>query len=107
LVVETPAPQGYQPLRDLGAQPAAPVALPQQQFPFQPATPQLPSDDWRNAVPQTVQPQTPQAVQGPVGDEPVTLTITGPVHLASDKTEDAQPQPKFIPAVNYREIPAK
>ncbi|NNC36253.1 MAG: septal ring lytic transglycosylase RlpA family protein [Acidimicrobiales bacterium] len=106
LVVETP---NYQPLRDLGEQsttPAAPVALPQQQFPFQPVTPQQPRQDWRNAVPQTVLPESPQAVQSPQGDEPVTLTITGPVHLASDKS-DPQAKAKFIPAVNYREIPAK
>ena len=107
LVVETPSPQEYRPLRDLGASPAAPVALPQQQFPFQPVTPALPSDDWRNAVPPVVQPETPQAVQVPQGDEPVTLTITGPVHLASDTSNPAQPAPKFIPAVNYKEIPAK
>jgi rare lipoprotein A len=109
LVVETPNynQRGYQPLRDLGTPPATTVALPQQQFPFQQANPQLPSQDWRNAVPPAIQPETPRSVQGPHGDEPVTLTITGPVHLASDKTDDGQPKPKFIPAVNYKEIPAK
>lgn len=106
LVVEIPK---YRPLRELGTPPASSVALPQQQFPFQRVTPQLPSQDWRNAVPQTIQPQTPQAVQGTQGNEPVTvtMTITGPFHLASDKSNDGQPKPKFIPAVNYTRIPAK
>jgi hypothetical protein len=96
-------------LRDLGATPAAPVALPQQQYPFQPAAPStpVPNDDWRNAVPPTTQPTLPQAVQVPNEDEPVTLTIKGPVHLASDKKEAGQPEPRFIPAVNYTSIPAK
>lgn len=109
LVVETPKyePKSYQPLRDLGTPPSTSVALPQQQFPFQRATPELPSQDWRNAVPPAVQPETPQSVQMPQGDEPVTLTISGPVHLATNKSNDGQPKPKFIPAVNYREIPAK
>ena len=109
-IVEMPSQPIYSPLRDLGATPAAPVALqqqPQQQYPFQPATPQQPTQDWRNAVPQAIQPQVPQAVQNPESDEPVTLTITGPVHLAIDKSNDGQPKPKFIPAVNYRQIPAE
>ena len=109
LVVEAPKYKkpDYKPLRDMGTPPASTVSLPQPQFPFQPTVPQSLSQDWRDAVPPTPQPQTPQAVQGPEGNEPVTLTITGPVHLASKRSNDGQSKPKFIPAVNYTQIPAK
>lgn len=101
LVAEKPS---YKPLRELKTQPAAPVAL--EQYPFQPAVPKL-NDDWREAVPQDVEPFIPLAVEVPEGDAPVTLTIKGPVHLASNKADGSLPEAKFIPAVNYTQIPAE
>jgi len=108
MVVETP---NYTPLRDLGVQPTTPaptpMTVPQQQYPFQPAAPYTPvqGDDWRNATPPAVQPSVPQSVGVPQGDEPVTLTITGPVHMASDKADGETPEAIFIPAVNYSTLP--
>ena len=105
LVAETPT---YKPLRDLGqdlqAAPAKPVAAPQQ-YPFEPAPAQ--GQDWHNPAPPAPAPFNPLSVEVPEGDAPVTLTIKGPVHLASDKTNAEGAQAKFIPAVNYRQIPAE
>lgn len=105
LVAESPT---YKPLRELGqdtdASPARPVSVPQQ-YPFEPS--QVQGQDWRNAIPPAAAPFNPLSVEVPEGDAPVTLTIKGPVHLASDKANTDGAKPEFIPAVNYRQIPAE
>ena len=44
---------------------------------------------------------------GDLKDGPITLTIKGPIHMASDKNDGTYAKAKFIPAVNYRKIPAE
>ena len=117
IVAEAPK---YRPLRDLGRGlgiPApAPVAQPLQQvkprFPFEPqmSLPQLP----QAAIPQPSLPQTapqnvevPTAPSGNLEDGPVTLTIKGPIHMASDKNDGSYARAEFIPAVNYKTLPAE
>jgi len=98
-VLPTPAPQApsYTPLRELPRgftpQVAAPVMpLPQPQW-TAPA-PVMPAP----VVPQAPTPVAPEA-EGEDGGI-VTLTIKGPVHVASSRAADTQP--RFIPAVNHR-----
>ncbi len=91
LVAEVP--NGYTPLRDMGTTPPAPVA----------ATPQMPSVNPLLGL-GTQEPYA--APQTPEGDAPVTLTIKGPIHMAGSNNDDSQSQAKFIPAVNYTQIPA-
>lgn len=75
----------YQPLRKLGQQLSAPVreTLPKQNF----QNINLPSGDLK--------------------DGPITLTIKGPIHMASDKNDGTYAKPEFIPAINYKTIPAE
>ena len=114
-VAELPS---YKPLRDLGIVPAPvaqPLAGPQPQtnsqarFPFEPKT-MIPQPQHPQAViPQPTAPQNaqlPKVPSGDVEDGPVTLTIKGPVHMASAKNDGSQTQARFIPAVNYKTLPA-
>jgi len=73
----------YAPLRELGEKLAAPVkkALPKLNL----QNIKLPSGDLK--------------------DGPITLTIKGPIHMASDKNDNAYAKAEFIPAVNYKTIP--
>ena len=102
------APQGYQPLRRQQAPeaqaytpPAAPQAVPEmprEYAPYQPAPqPVAPKTAEPQFVPQAV-PQ-PSAPNGDADDDGVvTLTIKGPIHMASSKSEK---KAEWIPAVNY------
>ncbi len=114
----------YRPLRDLGtkrglgAKPA-PVALPLVQQPqtqtqphFQ-APPQANLPKPQALIPQPTQPHSlPQNAENParptgnIEDGPITLTIKGPIHMASDKNDGTYAKAKFIPAVNYTSIAA-
>jgi len=136
VVAEAPQAQApkYRPLRDLGrdlsrnlskAIPApAPIAQPLQQqvqprFPFepkmnlpQPSVPQtsipqavIPQPSLPQAAPQNV--EVPAAPTGNLEDGPVTLTIKGPIHMASDKNDGSTERAQFIPAVNYTTLPAE
>ncbi len=118
----------YKPLREFGNQlkqklatpPAAQASLPtpkqpkatQPHFPFQPKAYSNPLLGESNPVAQPLQ-NAPQSVQVPntqpsmpQGDGPVTLTIKGPIHMATDKNDEQHEKAKFIPAVNYTHIPA-
>ena len=99
MVAEVPADElpSYKPLRDLGAAPA-PVALPLTQPQAQPESNPL----LGLGVPYTA----PQTTEAPDADAPVTLTIKGPIHMAGSTNDGTQPEPRFIPAVNYTKIPA-
>jgi len=66
----------------------------------------LPQPQWTAPAPVMPAPVVPQAPT-PVAPEAegedggiVTLTIKGPVHVASSRAADTQP--RFIPAVNHR-----
>lgn len=116
--------QDYKSLRDFGKklvtppaqQAALPVAptpktAPRTQFPFQPKTYINPLLE--NRAPTLKAPTVPQSAQTPqqyetvpLEDGPITLTIKGPVHMASDKS-DSENKARFIPAVNYTVKPAK
>lgn len=115
----------YRPLRDLGVKPEpmpAPVAQPLQQaqprFPFEPKM-DLPQAQPNLQVPQAIIPQpelpkqAPQNVEKPsvpsgkLEDGPITLTIKGPIHMASDRDDGTNEKAKFIPAVNYTALPAQ
>ena len=105
MVAEVPNMPSYKPLRDLGTAPASPAALPVEQFPFQPET--KPGNPLLGlGSPQAVPYTAPQAVQAPDADAPITLTIKGPIHMAGSTNDGSQPEAKFIPAVNYTQIPA-
>jgi len=80
----------YKPLRDLVIPPAAQTALPQPQ----------------NHIPHNGMPKRADMPTGNLEDGPITLTIKGPVHMASDKNDGTYAKPRFIPAVNYTKIPA-
>ncbi len=80
----------YKPLRDLVPPPAAPTAQPQRQ----------------SHLPHTGMPTQPDMPSGKLEDGPITLTIKGPIHMASDKNDGTYPEPRFIPAVNYSKRPA-
>lgn len=125
----TPAPEvvaelpQYRPLRDLGvdlgARPA-PAAQPLEQRlpqvqaqPIYPFEPQASLPKPQTLIPQPTAPQTaPQSVEVPspatgnLDDGPITLTIKGPIHMASDKNDGTYAKAQFIPAVNYTTIPA-
>jgi len=83
----------YQPLRKLGEKLAAPVlqALPKPNLQNL-KLPKLPSKDLPS---------------GDLKDGPITLTIKGPIHMASDKNDGTYAKAEFIPAVNYKNIPAE
>lgn len=115
IVAEAPK---YRPLRDLGTPPATSVALPlqhvQPRFPFepqmylpQPTLPQavIPQPSMPQAAPRNV--EVPAVPTGNLEDGPITLTIKGPIHMASDKNDGTYAKPKFIPAVNYTNLPAE
>jgi len=87
-------PRSYTPLREL------PQSAPSREVQNAPApravrpAPTLPSP---------IAPRTAEPVPAPHADEDegiTTLTIKGPVHMASSKSQDSAPH--FIPAVNYR-----
>jgi len=111
LVAEVPQ---YQSLRDLGQAPAQPVALqptPQQQAPA-PARPYASQPNGVNPLiglqPLNPVPTQPNNTHGvPTQDAPVTLTIKGRVHMANSNNDGSQEQAKFIPAVNYTDLPTK
>ncbi|MCF6274634.1 MAG: septal ring lytic transglycosylase RlpA family protein [Robiginitomaculum sp.] len=110
----------YRPLRDLGARPA-PAALPLEQQPQQfqspprfPFEPQASLPQPQVLIPQPTQPHTlpqnaemPAPPTGNIEDGPITLTIKGPIHMASDKNDGTYAKAKYIPAVNYTNIPAE
>ena len=75
----------YQQLRKLGQQLSAPVRK------------TLPKQNFQNII----------LPSGDLKDGPITLTIKGPIHMASDKNDGTYAKPEFIPAVNYRKIPAE
>lgn len=110
VVAEAPK---YKPLRDLGVPAPAPVAQPLQQqvqprFPFEPQV-TIPKHP-QTTIPQPTAPQNVEMPAPPTGnleDGPITLTIKGPIHMASDKNDGTTAKPKFIPAVNYKQIPAE
>jgi len=109
----------YRSLRDLGATPSAQAALPQATLPL----PEKPRADKpaprysvvpRNQIPQPQNPAPhkgmPEQVDMPSGrleDGPITLTIKGPVHMASDNKDGTYAEPRFIPAVNYTKLAAE
>ena len=118
----------YKPLREFGSAlkqklttpPATQAALPapkkpkatQPHFPFQPKAYTNPLLGESSPVAQPLQ-NMPQSVQVPnaqpsvpQGDGPITLTIKGPIHMATDKNDGTYKKVKFIPAVNYTHIPA-
>ncbi|MEE9273363.1 MAG: septal ring lytic transglycosylase RlpA family protein [Robiginitomaculum sp.] len=99
---KTATPRVANPLQNLlGTPPASPVAMPVKP---QPAAPQMDQNAQLPSAPQTV---VPEFALEPEGDDPVTLTIKGPVHMASDKNDGSQTKPKFIPTVNYTYKPAE
>lgn len=115
----------YTPLRDLGlkTQPSAPSAsapaqqasLPQADTSTAPELGQNTGSEYKNPLlgyettPNMTAPQIGQATpqhsdelsEPNTEDGPITLTIKGPIHMASDKTVKGQSKAKFIPAVNY------
>ncbi len=102
MVAEIPE---YQSLRDLdgaGAPTPEHSAAPQAQEQGRPSAPSL-TIEQPSVVPAT--PSEPEQVESetPPEDGPVTLTIKGPIHMASSTSDDAN-QARFIPAVNYRDI---
>lgn len=87
-------PRSYTPLRQL------PQAAPSQEALGAPA-PRTARP--APAMPSPIAPRAPQPVPAPeMGEDEgiTTLTIKGPVHMASSKSQDRAP--RFIPAVNYR-----
>ncbi len=106
----------YKPLRDLGAPPAAQAALPLTDrpakrtpvFPLAPRSqiPQ-PQSTLPYSEPHTGMPKQVDMPSGRLEDGPITLTIKGPVHMASDKNGGAYEKPRLIPAVNYTKLPAE
>ncbi|MBL4869441.1 MAG: septal ring lytic transglycosylase RlpA family protein [Robiginitomaculum sp.] len=118
LVMPKLAPE-YKPLRELGKQLQTPPAT-QASLPIQEASPETynnPLLGLENTTPRMqMQPTTPQSVQKPepepkqniqLEDGPITLTIKGPIHMASDKHKRGKSNARFIPAVNYKVKPAK
>lgn len=65
-------------------------------------------DTSQNPLAQTVPHQSadrPQTSTAPLGGS-ITLTIKGPIHMASSKSDDTQAEPEFIASVNYTKKPA-
>ena len=113
--VAAPTQPRYQSLRDLGATPAQPVALPltrpaptlPQPFANRPAQPQSNGvNPLLGLRPLTPSPAAPQTNGVPTGDDPETLTIKGRVHMVNSQSDGSQEQARFIPAVNYTDLPA-
>ncbi len=90
-VAQTPQ---YKPLREFGEKVVAPLlqAIPKLQA--------VPKPNLQNL-------KLPQRPSGDLKDGPITLTIKGPIHMASDKSDSNNNKAKFIPAINYKNIPAK
>lgn len=78
----------YSPLRELGEKYVAPILK------------ALPKPNLQNL-------KLPKLPSGDLKDGPITLTIKGPIHMASDKNNGTYAKAEFIPAVNYRNIPAE
>ena len=98
-VAEAPA---YRPLRALPnpapqtqpTAPSQPYTMPQYQRPGQ----------GQSAPVGVAQPALPPK---PNSEAPITLTIKGPIHLATDKQKAGEASAKFIPAVDIHNVPAK
>jgi len=82
----------YQPLRELGETISAPVLQ------------ALPKLNLQKSTPKNL--KLPNLPSGDLKDGPITLTIKGPIHMASAKNDDTYAKAEFIPAVNYKTIPA-
>jgi len=82
----------YQPLRELGEKVSAPVLQ------------ALPKLNLQKATPKNV--KLPNFPSGELKDGPITLTIKGPIHMASTKNNNTYAKAEFISAVNYKTIPA-
>ncbi|MBL4853176.1 MAG: septal ring lytic transglycosylase RlpA family protein [Robiginitomaculum sp.] len=104
----------YRPLRDLGATPPAQTALPlpdkpraNKPAPRYSVVPRNQIPQPQNAIPHRGMPKQADLPSGRLEDGPITLTIKGPVHMASDNNDGTYEKPRFIPAVNYTDLPAK
>jgi rare lipoprotein A (peptidoglycan hydrolase) len=93
----------YKPLRDLGQnQPQERVQTPQVRQPNSLFGNGL--NRVENGLGQSVPQSAERLGDVPQGDAPVTLTIKGAIHMASDKNDDPRAQARFIPAVNYNTL---
>lgn len=114
--VQAPVVQAPQ-LQSPQVQPQRRAQVQQPQYPFQPTqeyvNPLL-GETTQNPLAQSMESltapeQSAQTLQNPgvsLDNGPVTLTIKGPVHMATSKADGTQAEPKFIPAVNYTKKPA-
>jgi rare lipoprotein A (peptidoglycan hydrolase) len=95
----TPKPQyvaqapKYQPLRELGEKISEPIVQ------------ALPKLNLQKVMPKNV--KLPNFPSGDLKEGPITLTIKGPIHMASDKNDGTYAKAEFISAVHYKTIPAK
>ena len=112
LMVEIPK---YKPLRELGgnitspsSRPSAPEVLPIQPIKPEMEQPNLGQNEY--SAPQMMIEQPKNEPKNPVAEEDpeipedaeITLTIKGPIHMASSKGQEA----RLIPAVNYKTLKA-